>query len=321
MNTTLTVKVLSPKPGRRLGDVHVYLPMADGRVAEVRFVYTSFPEAPTLSFSDRRKNTNNCELYRISEAYVGRLEGETFAPDFRALQSGEVSFAFREDGAGDFVGGCHGDEHFSRATFAADGCRLALDTPSFTTCRTLEVHEDSVINRCHTPEYPLCLHRQVYRIEGDTIRLSQCVEWVNETHLVTSAYMPMLTAQRLDPADPSRRITDTAVFFDRPGGTPVATVDTTPYGPTPTEGLESNLLVGTAAQAVRISGKDTGLLAETGLTLPEGSPLAGRVRIRLWLRYGNELDSKAYFDVGGGTRPTAGTVWQADIYYRLAIEA
>ena len=320
MNADLYLRVLPPKPGCGLGDVYVYLPTGDGRFTEVRFAYTHFAPMPSLSFADRRYNTNNCELYRISEAYIGRLEGETFTPDFRALQSGEVSLALREEGAGDFVGGCHGDERFTLARFIADGREIPLDTPSFTSCRTVDVHEDSVINRCHTPNYPLCLHRQRYRIEGDTIRLSQYVEWLNDARLVTSAYMPMLTAQRLDPADPSRRITDTAVFFDRPGGSPVATVDTTPYGATPTEGLEANLLVGTAAEAVRIFGKETGLVAETGLSLPEDSPLKGRIRIRLWLRYGNELDSKAYFDVAGGTYPKRGDVWQAEIYYRLAIE-
>lgn len=320
MRVPLFVEVLPPKAGRRLSDVYVYLPTGGGRHVQYRFAYTLFPSRPELGFSDRRKNTDNADFYRISEAYVGRLEGESFTPEFRALQSGEVSLAFREDGAGDFVGGCHGDERAERAVFLVDGQKIPTDVPAFYSGETVELYEDTVINRCHTPDYPLCLHRQVYRMTGDTVRLSQTVEWVNDAHLVTSAFMPMLTVQRLDPNDTSRRLTDTAEFFDRVGGERVAVFDTTPYGPTPPEGLPTMVLEGTHAHAVRVSGKETGLVCECGIAFPEGSPLADRVRCRLWLRFASDLDSKAYFDIGGGTTPTAGTVWQGEVYYRVTMK-
>ncbi|MBQ2718824.1 MAG: hypothetical protein IJF73_02020 [Clostridia bacterium] len=320
MSSQLFVEVLPTKPGRRLPDVYAYLPAGRGYHVQYRFVYTYFPPRPELGYSDRRKNTDNADFYRLSEAYVGTLEGESFTPAFRALQSGEVSLALREDGAGDFVGGCHGDERAEAIAFLLDGSPLYLETPAFYACRELMLRQDTLINRCHTPDYPLCRHRQVYRLTGDTVNLSQYVEWVNDAHLVTSAFMPMMTVQRLDPENTDRRLTNTAEFFARVGGERVAVFDTTPYGPTPPEGLPTMVLEGTHAHAVRLSGRESGLTCECGITFPEGSPLSDRVRCRLWLRFARDLDSKAYFDIGGGTTPTAGTVWEGEVYYRITMK-
>ena len=130
----------------------------------------------------------------------------------------------------------------------------------------------------------------------------------------------MLTVQRLDPQPPHRRLTDTVEFFDREGGTLVASFDTTPYGTVAPTDRPSHVLGDTPATAVRVSGKESGFTAECGITPAEGSALDGKVRTSLWLRYGDGLDSKVYFDVARGTAPTAGTIWQGEIYYRLTMQ-
>ena len=150
MRVPLFVEVLPPKAGRRLSDVYVYLPTGGGRHVQYRFAYTLFPPRPELGFSDRRKNTDNADFYRISEAYVGRLEGESFTPEFRALQYGEIGLAFIEEGAGDYVGGFHGDECAFHLSLSVDGHRLSLSEPSFTEGHEIGFFEFSYImeHRC-----------------------------------------------------------------------------------------------------------------------------------------------------------------------------
>ena len=320
MENTVYLHVLTPKEGHELSDFYVYLPTGGGYHVQYRFVYMKHKAKPTLAYNEGPNDPANCDFYRIREAYVGRLTGESFTPDFRALQYGEIGLAFIEAGAGDYVGGFHGDELATRATLSADGREVALDAPSFTACREVLFFEDSVINRCNTPTERLCLHEQAYAMSGDTVRLSQYVEWVADAHTLTSAFTPMLTVQRLDPQPPHKRLTDTVEFFDREGGTLVASFDTTPYGTVAPTDRPSHVLGGTPATAVRVSGKESGFTAECGITPAEGSALDGKVRTSLWLRYGDGLDSKVYFDIARGTAPTAGTIWQGEIYYRLTMQ-
>ena len=142
---------------------------------------------------------------------------------------------------------------------------------------------------------------------------------MRDAHTLVAAFMPMLTVERMDPADTAHRLTEHLSFYDKEGGTEVATLDTTPYGTTPSENLPVSRLRGTVATAVVAEGRKSGITVRAGLRLPEGSPLLGQVHISVWLRYGNDLDSKVYFDVAGGTAPKSGTVWEGEAYYIIEL--
>ena len=104
------VEVTEPRAGEPYADFYLYLPMAASRFLQYRFVYVECPEKADLTYDVGPNDPANSRLYRIREAFVGRLSDGRFAPDYRILQYGEIGFAMKEEGAGDFVGGVHGDE-------------------------------------------------------------------------------------------------------------------------------------------------------------------------------------------------------------------
>ena len=272
MTTKAYLHLLPPEEGRRYASFYVYLPASDaaGCYVQYRFQYEENPPSPTLGFAEGANDPSNRAFYRIREAYVGYLEGTCFTPAFRALQGGEIGFAFREEGAGDFVGGFHGDEVLIDVSLAADGEEVALSTPTFRAFSVLEFFEDSHMFRCNTPEDCLILHRQHYRIQGQTVALSQSVEWLADARPLQAAYMPMLTVQRLDPAHPERILTDTVEFYGTDGRL-LTTFDTRAYGVGEAGRYADSVCLDTPAVAVRVMGSESGFVAEAGYTVVNGS--------------------------------------------------
>ena len=311
------LEVSERRAGEPLADFNLYLPTGRDRFVQYRFIYVDRPKKPELTYEGGPNDAANSHLYRIREAYIGRLLDGHFAPDYRILQGGEIGFAMQEGGAGDFVGGFHGDEVADEIALFGDGAAIRLDAPSFGAYTEVTFTHNGVIYRCNTPSVPLCLHRQHYRARGSELTLAHRIEFVADANTLVAAFMPMVTVERLDPANPTFRPTDFLTFYDREGGALVATLDTTPYGTVQVEGLPYSLLRGTPAAAVVASGRESGVTVASGLRLPEGSPLLGRVRASVWIRYGNDLDSKVYFDLAGGTAPACGTVWEGEAYYRI----
>lgn len=309
------VRVAARRAGEEYADLSLLLPAGSGLFTEYRFAYVARPVNPALDYAGGANDPANCRFYRIREAYLGTLSCEGLADARRILQGGEIGLAIRERGSGDFVGGFHGDEQILSVTLLGDGEEIALDAPSFGAYREVRFLETSRIDRCNTPSEPLCLHGQVYTAAGDTLSLAQRVEWIADAHPLDAAFMPMLTVQRLDPQSRAHRLTDTLTFYDEAGLT-VAALDTTPYAEAPAEGQASTLLKGTAAVRVAATGRESGLCIEAGIAHRAGSPLAGNTRVSVWPRYGNDLDSKVYFDVAAGRSPKAGEVWEADVFYR-----
>ena len=314
------IEVTERRAGEAYADFCLYLPAGKSRFLQYRFVYVERPEKADLCYDVGPNDPANSRLYRIREAFIGRLSEGHFAPDYRILQYGEIGFAMQEEGAGDYVGGVHGDEVADTILLMGDGTAIPLDAPFFGAYTEITLLQKSVIFRCNTPSTPLCLHEQCYTLRGGEMTLAHRVEFLRDANRLVAACMPMLTIERLDPADPSHRLTDLISFYDREGGSLVATLDTTPYGTTPPEGLSSSCLRGTPATAVVAIGRESGVMAEAGLRLPSGSPLLGRVRSSVWIRYGNDYDSKVYFDVGGKTAPRCGEVWETEAYYRITVD-
>jgi len=224
------IHIPGPKGEEGYSSFYVYLPAGEGYYTQYRFEYCFYPPNDSIDYYGGTNDPANCEFFRIREAYIGTLEGESFTPCFRALQGGEVGFAFREERAGDFTGGFHGDEVMTEVSLIADGEVLALNKAYFGSFRSLVFEESSDMFSCNTPSERLVSHKQKYTFDGNTIKLWQYIEWCADTHNIASAFSPMLTVQRLDPADTSKVLTDTVEFFDKENGKLLISFDTSGYG-------------------------------------------------------------------------------------------
>ena len=313
--------VFSPAEGARYAPFDLYLPAGglDGREFYTcyRFVYEENPVKPSLSYGEGPNDPANRSFYRIKTAFLTEREGDSFRVLFRALQGGEIGLAYREVGAGDFVGGLHGDEVLTSVSLTLDGVRIPLDRPFLDTFSTLSFEETSYVDRCNTPGEHLLLHDQRYSVDGETLRLHQYVEWQRDSIGLQAAYMPMLTAQRLDPADPSRVLSDTVELY-RADGTLATSFDTSPYGRESGGKKWDFACEGTRATAARVYGKTSGFSAEAGYTVLGDTIPEERCTASLCIRYMKEaFDNKIYFEIGGKTAPRKGTVWETDCFYRI----
>ena len=315
------VHILPVEENQRYASFYLYLPANDNDTDEFyiqyRFIYEINPFNPKLTYATGSNNPSNREFYRIKEAYIVRKEADTFTKMFRALQEGEIGFALREEGAGDYVGGYHGDELLLDARLCVDGKEVALNKEFFGAFDNLAFYEKSEVYRCNTPEDRLILHTQQYVVEDDTLYLKQNIEWVADAKPIQEAYTPMLTAQRLNPAKTEEILTDTVEFFG-PEGELLACFDTTPYGADGDGRYGVSVCENTPATSVKVYGKTSGFQAEAGYVVREESIPRKQISTHLCIRYmSGVLDNKIYFNIGCGTSPKAGTVWKSDIFYRI----
>lgn len=314
------IKIFSPNNENKYSDFYLYLPAGKEDYAEYRFVYVKNPIKPELEYSGGPNDAANCEFYRIREAYIGKLEGEVFTRKFRALQGGEVGFAFCEKGAGDFCGGFHGDEVMTNVSLKLNGVEAALDKAYFGSFESFEFVEDSYLYRCNTPSEKLVLHKQKYTVSGNTLNLSQYIEWINDSKPFVAAYTPMLTVQRINPANTGEILTDTVEFYDKEGGELLKSFDTTSYGESLDGKFSESVCYDTLSTAVKVYGKNSGFAVEGGYKVVDGTIPDTQIDTHLCIRFARCLDNKIYFNIAKDTAAKAGTVWQSDIYYRLTYD-
>ena len=311
------LEVLPLNNTEQYASFNVYLPAGKGYYAKYHFGYQLQAYDASLPFNKGPNDPSNSNLYRIRGAYIGTLRREQFTSEFRALSTPEVGFAAREQGAGDFCGGYHGDELMTAVSLTVDGENVPLNIPRFTPFETLNFDLATDIYRCNTPDVKLMEHVQNYQISGDKIDLTQTIKWVVDAKPLVAAYAPMLTAQRLDPNNKNRILTDTVEFYTTPGGQLLERFDTTSYGSTSETGSNETVLRDLKATAAKVYGKNTGFVAETGYTVLDDSIPAEQQVASLVIRYGSAVDSKVYFNLGSNAQPVAGETWKTQVYYRL----
>lgn len=312
------LEILPLENGREYASFYVYLPASeDGEYyARYKFWYEVNPVDPALTYENGVNAAANRKFYRIRTAYVVKRTENGFVPMFRALQDGEIGFAIKEEGAGDFVGGFHGDEILTEVALTVDGKQTPLDTPYFGEFSTLSFYERSYIFRCNTPDEKIMLHTQTYTTEGDRILLDQNIEWIADGRKIHSGYTPMLTAQRLNHENTDEFLSDTVEFYDKSGAL-IATFDTSDctYGKPVTGGASHG--IGTKATRAKAYKKGGGLVMEAGYIVRDGSIPDEQISSSLWIR---GTDNKVYFEITGKTTPKKGTMWKSDIFYRVTYQ-
>ena len=311
------IKITGSKDGCAYSNFFIYLPAGNEYYTEYRFVYVNNPIKEELVFSGGPNDPANCRFYRVREAYIGKLNEGVFCPSFRALQGGEIGFAFCEKGAGDFSGGFHGDEVLFRVSLKKDGAEISLDKEYFGSFDELSFEIESNIFRCNTPSDKLVLHKQKYTVSGNRLNLAQYIEWLDDAKELVAAYVPMLTVQRLNPQNKREILTDTVEFYTEEGGELLKTFDTTPYGAELDGKFSESFCRDTRSTAVRVYGKNSGFSVEGGYKVVDGTIPDEQIDTHLCIRFASCLDNKIYFNIGKGTAPKASTVWKSDTFYRL----
>ena len=84
------IEVSERRAGAPYADFNLYLPTGRDRFVQYRFVYVECPPKPALFYEGGANDPANSRLYRVREAYIGRLAEGGFSPDYRILQGGLI---------------------------------------------------------------------------------------------------------------------------------------------------------------------------------------------------------------------------------------
>lgn len=279
------------------------------------FVYEYDDIDETLTWSTGPNTGSNRMNYRIITAQIVKKTGEkTFSKVYDILQSGEISLAIRESGAGDFVGGLHGDENLKSVSLILDGnteIELYHGTAAFYNCTTVDFKQSTSINRCHTTDTKVMNHNQHYLIDTNGIKLLQQVEWLTDDFkLAPETYLQMFTLRRTNSANADDFLTTRLNLLNENGGT-IKSLDLTTVDPGTGEGVEA--VASADARYAEYFGDEKGIYAKAGFQFVDNSCKLSNARIVV-RKYG---DSKWYpsFSALQGN-PKTGDIWTINsIYY------
>ena len=320
------VEVLAPKYAEHpyaSFNVYVQTTHSSGKYfIRYNFTYEYNAHDATLTWSTGVNTETNRSNYRIKTAQIVEKTGaQTFSDVYEILQGGEISLAIKEydpDGkamAGDFVGGYHGDENLTFVSLVLDGSRevsLLNGVAGFYNCTTVEFKQESVINRCHTPNEPVMNHVQHYLVDTNGVQLLQQVEWLVDDFTTSSqSYLQMFTLYRTNPKNKSDYLTTRLNLLDEDGN-PISGFNNVDLTDSRFNGGSSvDLEKTTVARYAEYFGEEKGIYAKAGFQFVDQSCRlqSALVSIR------TNGDSKWYPSFGGVT-PSRGDVWTINsIYY------
>lgn len=193
----IDVVVSAPKGTNEYGDITLYMESSyeskesdefEGYYIRYDIPYQKSGVDPNASFSVATSVQLNRSLYRITNAYVvKKLSDFTYSePMFQILSGGEISLAMAEKGAVDYVGGFHGDEHIKNIEFYLDGVEIDTSKAGTYIGSQFEWIQDTVMNRCNTPDENIMNHVQRYLITSKGIKLEQQVEFISDDYTPNS---------------------------------------------------------------------------------------------------------------------------------------
>ena len=320
------VEVLKPKYAEHpyaSFNVYVQTTHSSGKYfIRYNFTYEYNAHDATLTWSTGVNTETNRSNYRIKTAQIVEKTGaNTFSDVYEILQGGEISLAIKEydpDGkamAGDFVGGYHGDENLTFVSLVLDGSRevsLLNGVAGFYNCTTVEFKQESVINRCHTPNEPVMNHIQHYLVDTNGVQLIQQVEWLVDDFTTSSqSYLQMFTLYRTNPKNKSDYLTTRLNLLDE-DGKPISGFNNVDLTDSRFNGGSSvDLEKTTVARYAEYFGEEKGIYAKAGFQFVDQSCRlqSALVSIR------TNGDSKWYPSFGGVT-PSRGDVWTINsVYY------
>ena len=286
-----------------------------------KFVYEFYDKDSSLNWSNGVNTGANTSNYRILTAQiVEKTEDEKFSDIYEILLGGEISLAIKEwdaenkASAGDFIGGYHGDENLTKVSLVLDGNReiqLLNGTEGFYNCTTADFKQESIINRCHTPDEDVIKHIQHYLVDTNGIKLLQQVEWLVDDFTTSSGqtYLQMFTLCRTNPANKSEYLTTVLNVLDEDGKAIIENVDLT--DDRFNGGSSVDLDKSPDARYAEYLGEEKGIYAKAGFQFVDDSCRLNYAFVSVR----TNGDSKWYPSFGGVT-PSVGDVWTINsIYY------
>ncbi len=309
-------QVKKPSTGVAYSSFEVYTKSSVSNIYYINyhFVYTEKAAKPELEFGGGTDDGANQKTYRIIGADLVKKSGNTFTKVNQLLQNGEIEFAFSETGAGDFVGGFHGDEIMEFAELQADGKTVDLTKESqLASCKQLVFETKTKMFRCNsdtvtTPAQQVNSHTLKYTVTSkDGIKLEQSLNWLVSDLKIRKAMACMFTVYRC--TDKNERITD-ILEYHKWDGSVYDVFDVSNVGPK--ESLAGDCSY-SGPSYVNIYGKDSGIFAKVGYKVEKGlqDVFCNTYSIRQY------NDNKPYFSVNEKTTVKSGEEWRWVNYYNL----
>ncbi|ANQ21446.1 hypothetical protein BA893_07095 [Vibrio natriegens] len=177
-------------------------------------------------FSDRYLEYNlkhiedpsiNADLWRLYELYESENTSSIAPYSFSRVNdgkpianAGEWEAAIREVGAGDFIGGYHGDELLNSVTLTINGVEVPLDESQYV-ADSFTFSQVSDMYSWHTGEI-VATHVKEYNFSQSGFILKQKIEWKESIEL-SRAYLSMLPVKRKIDSTSGFQVTDTAWYW------------------------------------------------------------------------------------------------------------
>ena len=316
----LEMKKATASEGGVYGDMGVFVQTSDP--SGDYYIRYNFEHVYSTTETGNGDSTNDIDMYRIKGAELVKVTeiGDTtvtYSVITKVLHTGEIGLAIKENGAVDFVGGFHGDEHM-----LADGFTLSADGVTYTpgtenkvvVCTTLNINQKTVLERCNTDDQVMT-HDQKYTINSTGITVLRSVEWLtSDFTLQTSnaganSYLQLFTMYRnVD----GNTVCEKVETFDKYGnslGSAVIPVSVS---------NEYQTLHNADARSAKYSSATSGISATVGFKVIDDSVATNGAWIKV--RDDSKGDNKWYASfssVENGNNPKAGEVWTIKAYYTV----
>ena len=276
---------------------------------------------------NKANSTDNIDAFRVKGAYLVEITkvtetDVTYNKIMDVLHQGEISFAAKENGAADFVGGYHGDDNMISFKLKADGVEYTPGEADIAVvCSTVEIFQEAIINRCSQPDVPVIVHTQDYTIDAAGAKTDKSIKWLvddfNMSGAQSYAYLQMFTVFRAACED--------IMVLDGNGNNPFATEGANILEDTDVKVVEENasyadkrVLGSKNNRVLKYSSDKTGVSAEIGFEIVDNSCSVRSAEVQL--RYGDAKDNKWYVGFAnsdGSTTSVKGNVWKLNTYFDI----
>lgn len=244
----------------------------------------------------------NADLWRLYELYENKNLKNTkpyiFEREYGGksiANAGEWEAAIREVGAGDFIGGFHGDERMTSVSLLIDDNEQPLLNSEFV-AKDVKFNQSSVLYSWYTGK-PIALHEKNYTFSQQGIELAQKIEWL-EAVKINRAYLTMFPIKRKINGSHGEQITDLAWYL--PSGEMLDVSES---------GFEK--LISYNTSAINIEGSESRFNALIEVVKHPNLP-----NYQAFVQ-NTEQYNKIYFDMSGAYETTIGEVWETLSNYKI----
>ncbi|EGR1219803.1 hypothetical protein [Vibrio sp. Vb2201] len=244
---------------------------------------------------------HNADIWRINNLYQASASELNYPFHFirdyqgRSLTTnGEWDKAILEKGAGDFIGGAHGDEKLSTFYIKVDGKEVDGQDKKTYISDTVELHQTTDLFSWYDKS-TLAKTSRTYKFHRDGVNVHQKMEWKDAASLKTSylAMFPVLRTMN----EGEFQVTDTAWYW--------------PDGHVQDISIPGFKIQQYKQDEIWVEGAESGLRAEIKI---ERTP-----RLEGFSSFvtNSPAYNKVYFDITGAHDTKAGEVWETNTQYKI----